>query len=531
MAGYDQLRPDIFGAVQRGKEVGRQNNLRNLSAQYFANGQQADPAFLGQAAQQGGPDAAAYFQKDQQAQKAQKFQQIGQAAAWFTSLPPEAKPQAYQQLAQLATSAGFQVSPTYDPKHEEPIAKLAQMFGPKAAEGMAPRVVGNSLVDPTGKVLYSAPTAAPKPIWDSQRGAFIYPPGGAPAAPQGQPSSVQFDFAPGTSPEIQDAIRAAAAADQGQQPQSGQPRMVQVAPPRAVAQTALQQRLDMAKQMGATPDQLKAIVLGGSGGQGAPMVLGDATKNGPEYLASLSPQDAMLVKAMAEGRKQYPTGNALKDPHLLALAASVQQYDPTSEEGSFKTRLATRAAFTSGKPAQQINAMNTTAGHLMALAEATKALHNSSIPVWNTIGNAATKATGSPAVTNFMAAVGPVANEMEAIYRANGGSEEGVRQFREALDPNGSPEQINGTLRMFVTLIKSKLDAMSDQYTQGMGTMNTPLHFINPKARAVYDQLNRLAKELGKDPAAMGLDQQPTDAAPQGSPTIVRYDAQGNRLP
>lgn len=253
-------------------------------------------------------------------------------------------------------------------------------------------------------------------------------------------------------------------------------------------------------------------------------VPGDPTKTGPDYLKTVSGDVARDAKALAEGRLQVPGGTALKTPYWQQRLTAAQQYDPSFEQGSYKVRVATRQAFTSGKQGAQINALNTTAGHLKTLADAAEKLHNGNLPLVNSIGNAFGKATGNPALTNFQAAIPAVASEMERIYRENGGSEEGIRAWKESLSPNSSPDQIHGVLKTWVGLIKSKLDAMNDQYTQGMGTMGTPLHMVNPHAQQAYDQLSQIVKAVGDDPASYGL---PSNAKAQR----VRYDAQGNRIP
>jgi hypothetical protein len=203
-----------------GKARREKSSLAQLAAQVAQGGQ---PDYQGIAANGGDPLA---FRNDQQSQRGEKLKQVGQFAQYFGTLPPEAKPAAYQQMAQLLQQAGFPPPPPYDPAHEEPIAKLAQMFGSNQ-QSIAPRVIGNSLVDPTGKVLFqgqggghSRPVMVPDgqggqvmKLFDPETRQFSDPNfSGQPQAP----SNVQFDFAPGTSQAVMDATRAAAAADQGQ---------------------------------------------------------------------------------------------------------------------------------------------------------------------------------------------------------------------------------------------------------------------------------------------------------------------------
>jgi hypothetical protein len=54
-----------------------------------------------------------------------------------------------------------------------------------------------------------------------------------------------------------------------------------------------------------------------------------STVFGPAFLQTLSPPDAELVKALAEGRLAFPGGFALKAPWWQQKLEQVAQYDPS----------------------------------------------------------------------------------------------------------------------------------------------------------------------------------------------------------
>jgi hypothetical protein len=264
------------------------------------------------------------------------------------------------------------------------------------------------------------------------------------------------------------------------------------------------------------PNRGNFLMTGKAAGEDGEAVLPAGTENlrGEELLKALPQQDANMVRALNAGTKAWPTASAMKDPDWKRWTAETQQYDSASDEGSFKNRVNTRKQFTTGTQGQQINALNTTANHLLEASHAIDALHNSSLPAWNYLANKASAASGKDPVTNFAAVITPIASEMEKVYRGNGGTESGVNAWRDALSPNASPEQQHGVLKEWVQLIKGKIDAQQQQYDQGMGPMGTPLRMVNPNAQKAYDALSNVVQKLGDDPASYGLT--PT-AKPKGN--------------
>lgn len=216
---------------------------------------------------------------------------------------------------------------------------------------------------------------------------------------------------------------------------------------------------------------------------------GDTTKTGEEYLATIPPSLAGQVKALSEGRRAFPTGAALRSPSVQELIAAATQYDPTLDAANAATRVATRKKFTSGTTRDNITAINTALGHLGSLSRDAAALDNSHFPLWNTLANATVSAVGDPRVSKFNMTKHAVVDELEKAFRGSGGTQAGIDEWTKAINSSQSPDQLRGAISKGVELLSSRLDALNDAYTQGMGHSADPMTFLNPHAQQVFQAL------------------------------------------
>ena len=217
---------------------------------------------------------------------------------------------------------------------------------------------------------------------------------------------------------------------------------------------------------------------------------GDQTKTGPEYLSTLPPALAGQVKALSEGRRAFPTGAALRSPQVQLLVAAATQYDPTLDAANAATRVKTRVDATSGKMAQNRTAIETAIGHMGTLRTTADAMENRSSPVWNSIANLAEYQTGDPRTGNFNMARQAVVSELERVFRQSGGSEKDIQAWKESLNPNASPDQFHGAIGIGADLLKSRIDALGSQYSQGMGRSVDGMTLLNPHAAATFDAIH-----------------------------------------
>lgn len=195
--------PNIAGAFQQGQQLGtlqrlqgqseqRRSRLAELAGQaYNANPGEQRNALVGQAV---GVDPGAGFQLQQDLGSTEdaRTRSLVNAAKMLTSAPAAQRASLYQQMKPGLAQFGLRLPDQYD---DETVGKtalaLVQAYGPKPDQELAPRVVGNALVDSTGKELYVA-----KPEqdyqWSDRAGAWIPKPmgGGQQQYPQTGDTSV-----------------------------------------------------------------------------------------------------------------------------------------------------------------------------------------------------------------------------------------------------------------------------------------------------------------------------------------------------
>jgi len=201
----------------------------------------------------------------------------------------------------------------------------------------------------------------------------------------------------------------------------------------------------------------------------------------------------------------------------------VAQYDPGFDESNYLTRSKVRSDFTSGKSAQQINALNTVVGHLSTLRDQAGGLGNTRAQWVNTVKNWVKTQAGSSAVTNFDTAKEAVASELVRVWRQAGGAEADIQAWKARMDSSNSPEQANGAFRIIGDLLESKLSSMEEQYRQGLGTKASDLRIITPEARASLDKLEGKSGQ----PAATG---KITVTDPNGGAHVFDTQAQADEF-
>lgn len=231
----------------------------------------------------------------------------------------------------------------------------------------------------------------------------------------------------------------------------------------------------------ATANQFGAV------GSGAAPTAPTGTGLNPDALAKMAPPIQTTVKALAEGRMAFPTGAALRSDYWQHMLQAVGEYDPSFDAVNYNARSQTRKAFTSGKEAAQVNALNTVVGHLDSLGAAADKLHNSFSPTLNTVTNVLKNAVGRPEVKQFDATQNAVVDELTRVWRQSGGTEQDIKSWAASLGNANSPKQIHGVIGQIAELLESKLSSLQDQNRQGMGT--AAIDVITPGARATLDKL------------------------------------------
>lgn len=191
------------------------------------------------------------------------------------------------------------------------------------------------------------------------------------------------------------------------------------------------------------------------------------------FLAQFSPTMQTMIKGIASYNtnpasfstsvKQAQGG--LTRSQIIALA---QQYDPTYNEAQYATRQALIKNFTSGTYSQNINSLNTVVGHITDLQQVSQQLGNGSFTPFNSIRQnvASLFGSGTPgaATLNINAATG----ELASVFKKSGATDTEIGNLG-TLSNTSSPDAINQYIEKATQLMGSRLQALSDTYTAGMG--------------------------------------------------------------
>lgn len=243
--------------------------------------------------------------------------------------------------------------------------------------------------------------------------------------------------------------------------------------------------------------------------------------HGDDFLQTLKPTVASTVKAYAEGKMPVPT-TGRSNNEFQALHPLIQQYDPDFDAADYKTRVSTRKAFTSGKEAQSINALNTVAEHLAKLKQAADAMHNGDLTAVNDVANWFGKQTGSDLKTNFDTIAGHVSQELTRVYRGSGGNQADIQRDLDNLNSGQSQKQFDTSFSSLGDLLKGKIDALQDQYKRGMGTSAKDTSFYTPQSAEAF---KKFGLDIGGAPAAPATEAAPTAATSAAQAAPANKDA------
>lgn len=228
---------------------------------------------------------------------------------------------------------------------------------------------------------------------------------------------------------------------------------------------------------------------------GAPVDTATDSLTGDAYIKTLQPSVASTVKALSDGRMAFPSGAGLRSPYWQQMLNHVAHYDPSFDSVNYGARYATRKDFTSGKSAANIRALNTALGHLGTLHDQIEgtASHGGfpGATTVNAVQNAWNRGSGDSGITKYQETSGALSTELTQVFRGAGGAEADVERELEHLTPNASKEQKLATIKNIAELLRSRVNALGDQYTQGMGKTTDGLTLLNPHAQKVFNSLGQ----------------------------------------
>lgn len=265
---------------------------------------------------------------------------------------------------------------------------------------------------------------------------------------------------------------------------------------------------------------------------GQQTAMGDASQqttgvNGDAFLKTLPQPIADQVKALAEGRMQFPTGFAMSKPYWQKMVSAVSKYDPSFDAINYNSRTKTRNDFTSGKSAQNVTSFNTAIQHIDELDKSVDPLGNTSVPLFNSVRNAV-RGQGSQeyqtAQKVFETSKNAVVDELTRAFRGSGGNVHDIESWERTIHGADSPAALHSAVKQGLVLLKGRIEAVGDQYNRGMSTTKDPVELLSPKAQ---DAVKRILADPGGQ--AAGATPKIQGALPaEAAPTAV--NAQGHKI-
>lgn len=230
--------------------------------------------------------------------------------------------------------------------------------------------------------------------------------------------------------------------------------------------------------------------------------------SGDAFLSTLPPGAATQVRALAEGRMQFPGGFALKSPYWQQMISAVSQYDPNFDAVNYNARSKTYNDFTSGKSRQNLTSIDTAINTLAQLQDANDKLGGGQVGNW--IRNQGLNQLSDPDLRTYSTLAKTAADEVTKAVVGGSGGGVGDREARmEALSPNQSPEARKAAINAMITELNSRLDPLAQAYTQGMGTSKQGIDLLTPNTANAYRRI------MGIDPPQLNAPSQTTNRLSQ----------------
>jgi len=224
-------------------------------------------------------------------------------------------------------------------------------------------------------------------------------------------------------------------------------------------------------------------------GSGNPQVQQSPSNSITDVFPNLNPAFAARAQAIIEGRDQLSNREA-GTPIGIQLKNIINQVDPSFDFTNPTARAKAAQDYApSGKSGQSINAINTVLGHLQTLQEQGHALNNGPIPALNAVQNYGLEQLGDARPVAFDATKKAVADELTRVWRQSGGAQSDIEEKLKSLSNSQSPAQLDAVIKDFGDLLSSKLDSLTQSYSNTMGNKVAPKGILQPDKAAFLQKL------------------------------------------
>jgi len=268
-------------------------------------------------------------------------------------------------------------------------------------------------------------------------------------------------------------------------------------------------------QPGETQPVTVTKVLGKTAREGAVsgediQVLGDTTEVGQNYVATLPIGERSALQLMLKGGTLPVGGWALRSSEMRRLLAEAEIADPGFDQQTYNRRRETIRSYSGGgKDAQNIQSFNMAIDHASKLWDSAQDLHNfgGALTPLNPIKRVMQTAGGDPRYRVFNENVQALSEELTRAFRGTGGNVDDIKNWKEAFNSAGSPEQIRASIQKAMDLLQGRIAVKREDYDRAMGEFGDFSQFLYPQT----------VKNLQRVPGGSGILDQWKEVAPDRS--------------
>lgn len=250
-----------------------------------------------------------------------------------------------------------------------------------------------------------------------------------------------------------------------------------------------------------------------------------------DFLKTLPPATANLVKAYAEGRMPIPTAAALRNPSMARLMAAVQQYDPSFDAANYQARKNFLTSSTSGPIFNNVIApSNKFLNHASSYLDAYDKLGMGgglTSYVTNPYELGKLKAARSGEYMSAETNLQGVKDEFAKFMGGKGQLTDLARKLESELSITSSPAETYATIGKMKELMQGQLEPVAQQRKE-LFKQGAPGDFIQPKGQEAIARIDR--GPMGAKTEAPKQDAAPTKQPTPLAPPVAGYEKNGYRF-
>mgnify|MGYP007083443714 CR=1 FL=1 len=213
---------------------------------------------------------------------------------------------------------------------------------------------------------------------------------------------------------------------------------------------------------------------------------------GEQDFNKMSPQEQQAAIRIAKGDdmiEKYSGRGKLKDKLQFGAQQWAEQNGIPYNNYIAQNRATTLTDFSKGNAARNIRALNTVTGHLSDLKSTVTTSGNTPIIAYNKLANWYKKQTGKAAPTETGLVINAVVGELASVFKNSGATNEEIENLKKDIDINSSPSQFNKWIERAVHLMKSRMDALDEQWKQAFEGTGKTFKALNPKSPQILKNM------------------------------------------